>query len=126
MEAAKSPSDNHPSLQEISMKLSPMAGFAVTLALSLTSLAQTVVATIPVGSVPSAVAVNSKTNLIYVANAGDNTVSVIDGATNTIKDVVNVAQFPQAVAVNSILDRIYVGNIAVAKQISIINGKTEQ
>ena len=41
--------------------------------------------TIPVGLNPSAVAVNSTTNKIYVVNASlDGTISVIDGATNTV------------------------------------------
>jgi DNA-binding beta-propeller fold protein YncE len=36
-----------------------------------------VVATIPVGSTPSGIATNPLTNTVYVANRGDNTVSVI-------------------------------------------------
>jgi len=82
--------------------------------------AQSVVATIPVGSAPSLVAVDRSTNLIYVTNAGDNTVSVIDGATNAVIDTVSVASFPQAVAVNSSLHRIYVGNFGSTDQLSMI------
>ena len=37
----------------------------------------TVVATVPVGPQPDDLAVNPVTNRIYVANTGDNTVSVI-------------------------------------------------
>ncbi|WP_445661805.1 hypothetical protein [Bacillus sp. FSL K6-0268] len=44
----------------------------------------TVVATIPVGMRPFGVGVNSLTNLIYIANYDSNTVSVIDGNTNTV------------------------------------------
>ena len=46
----------------------------------------TVIATIPVGWDwhPLGVAANPTTNLIYVANQWDNSVSVIDGATNTV------------------------------------------
>jgi len=40
-------------------------------------LAQTVIATVPVGRSPEAVAVNEKTNRIYVTNSFNNTVSVI-------------------------------------------------
>jgi YVTN family beta-propeller protein len=104
------------------MSFSRLAGFAVCLTMSLMAVAQTVVATIPVGSVPSLIAADVKTNKIYVTNAGDNTVSVIDGVTNTVIDVLTVGQFPQAVTVNPVLDLIYVGNIAVANQISVING----
>ena len=41
----------------------------------------TVTRTIPVGSLPQAVAVDPATRTVYVTNAGDNTVSVIDAAT---------------------------------------------
>src|SRR3989442_15350729 len=52
--------------------------------------AQTVVATVPVGSVPRNVGVNDKTNRAYVANEGSGTVSVIDGCTNTVVATVSV------------------------------------
>ena len=44
----------------------------------------TVVATIPVGLLPTGVAVTSDGSKFYVANYGDNNVSVIDTATNTV------------------------------------------
>ena len=88
-------------------------------------MAQRVIATIPVGSVPSAVAVDTKIDTIYVANAGDNTVTVINGDNNTVADVVSVGQFPQAVTANSVLNLIYVGNIADTNQISVINGAND-
>src|SRR5664279_5203230 len=50
--------------------------------MSLPILAQQVIATVPAGYEPGAVQVNPVTNKIYVANFGDSTVSVIDGATN--------------------------------------------
>jgi YVTN family beta-propeller protein len=40
--------------------------------------------TLGVGARPLGVAVNPETNRIYVANSGDDTVSVIDGATDTV------------------------------------------
>jgi len=88
--------------------------------------AQTVVATVTVGSAPSLVAVNRKTNLIYVTNAGSNSVSVIDGATNTVINTDTVAAFPQAVATNPALNRIYVGSFGSTNQLSVINGATNQ
>ena len=91
-----------------------------------TSLAQTVVATIPVGSAPSLVAVNRKTNLIYVTNAGGNSVSVIDGSTNMVINTDPVGSFPQAVATNPSLNRIYVGVFGSSDQLSVINGATNQ
>jgi YVTN family beta-propeller protein len=43
-----------------------------------------VIKSIPVGKGPDSIGVNTKTNTIYVANSGNNTVSVIDGTTNTV------------------------------------------
>ena len=69
------------------------AGFVAVLALLVLALAwpggeakaqSMVIATIPVGTVPVGVGVNSTTNRIYVANNGSDTVSVIDGATNAV------------------------------------------
>ena len=51
---------------------------------------QTVVATVPVGSLPCGVAVTPDGALVYVANAGGDTVSVIDTATNTVVATVPV------------------------------------
>ena len=78
--------------------------------LSLPVFAQRVVATVPVGTRPHGVAVNSVTNKIYVANLDGNTVTVIDGATNNIATV-NVGEFPNEVAVNPVTNKIYVTNL---------------
>ena len=45
---------------------------------------QQVIATIAVGHRPTYLAADPKTNRIYVSNQSDNTVSVIDGATNQV------------------------------------------
>src|SRR5262249_10243894 len=70
--------------------------------------AQTVVATIPVGSQPFGVAVNPTTNRVYVANMSSNNVSVIDAATNMVVATVPVSSTPRGVAANSATNRIYV------------------
>jgi YVTN family beta-propeller protein len=81
-----------------------------SLAVALPSaIAQVVIATVPVGNSPFGVAVNSATNKTYVANFSDNTVTVIDGATNTTTTV-NVGAYPEEVAVNSTTNKIYVVN----------------
>ena len=59
------------------------------------------------GSQPFAVAVNPATNKIYVVNNGPNTVTVIDGATNTTQTV-NVGRTPVAIAVNTVTNKAYV------------------
>ena len=62
-------------------------------ALSLTTHAQTVTATIATGASPEQVAVNPNTNKIYVTNQGSNTVTVIDGLTNNTTNV-GVGAYP--------------------------------
>jgi YVTN family beta-propeller protein len=52
--------------------------------MSQTMAAIAVVATPGVGASPIAIAVNPVTNMVYVANFDGNTVSVIDGTTNTV------------------------------------------
>jgi YVTN family beta-propeller protein len=103
-----------------------LAAVALSLALGSSAVAQTVVATIPVGSSPDWVAVDRKTDLIYAVNAGSNNVSVIDGSTNTVVGTDAVSNFPQAAAVNPILDQIYVGAFGSKDQLSVIAGKTNR
>jgi YVTN family beta-propeller protein len=82
----------------------------LSLAVALPSaVAQVTVATVPAGNSPFGVAVNSITNKTYVANQDDNTVTVIDGATNNTTTV-PVGVYPYAVAVDSATNKIYVAN----------------
>ncbi len=86
--------------------------------------AASVIATVPVGSQPHGVAVNRRTNLIYVANTGGgsgNTVSVIEGLTNTVSTTLVVGLEPFGVAVNPLTSRIYVSN-HVSDSVSVIDG----
>src|ERR1051326_53276 len=74
--------------------------------------ATSVVGTIPIGLggiAPFAIGVNPATNRIYLANAGSNNVSVIDGATNTvIGNPVPVGVRPFGISVNPNTNLIYV------------------
>src|ERR1019366_9059992 len=79
----------------------------------------TVIATVTTGSRPYSVAVNSVTNQIYVPNNCGNDVScrtksgtltVIDGASNTVTATVAVGSGPVQAVVNSITNKIYVPN----------------
>jgi len=69
-----------------------------------------VAATIPVGSAPAGIAVDWKTNRIYVANRGDGTVSVINGQTNAVVATIPVGLRPGGVTVNWRINRAYVAN----------------
>lgn len=69
---------------------------------------QTVVATVPAGLGPTAVAVNPRTNKIYVADffGNANGITVIDGKTNTSKTLTTYTG-QTAVAVNPLTNMIY-------------------
>ena len=55
--------------------------------ISFPAVAQTVIATVPVGQYPFNLAVNQATNKIYVVNRDSNNVTVIDGLTNSTSTV---------------------------------------
>jgi YVTN family beta-propeller protein len=76
------------------------------------------ITTISVGVGPEGVAVNEKTNRIYVANNYSDIVSVIDGATHAITTL-PVGSSPFGVAVNEKTIRIYVANVT-SNTVSVI------
>jgi len=67
-------------------------------------------ATIGVGSGPDGVAVDPSTGNVYVANYFDNTVSVIDEATNAVTTTIGVGTWPEAVGVDPSTHIAYVVN----------------
>jgi YVTN family beta-propeller protein len=79
---------------------------------------------IAVGSDTHGVAVDGATNTVYAANYGSNTVSVIDGATNTVTATVGVGAAPYAVAIDQTTDIAYVANSG-SNTVSVINGATK-
>jgi len=86
-----------------------------------------VIATISL-SEPRGLGVNPFTNLVYVSNPRNDTVTVINGATDTILTVINVRTFdapfsPAGIAVNSKTNRIYVANSGVGG-VTVIDGST--
>ncbi|CAG9932113.1 YncE family protein [Candidatus Nitrotoga arctica] len=84
------------------------------------------VSTVATGKHPFAVAVNTVTNRIYVTN-NDNSVTIIDGATNSIISTLAVgsdnSSFKQALVVNPVTNKIYVIN-GGNDTITIIDGAT--
>src|SRR4249919_3396035 len=77
-----------------------------------------VVATIPVGSQPAGVAVNSTGSRIYVANV--NSVSVIDGASKSVITTIPVGAALFGIAVNSEGTRAYVADQG-SNSVAVIN-----
>jgi YVTN family beta-propeller protein len=80
-------------------------------------------ATIPTGAMPCAVAVNSKTNAIYVANYADSTVTVIDGKKQVAIATIKVGNLPEAVSVDAEANLVYVANTH-GNSVSVIDGNT--
>jgi YVTN family beta-propeller protein len=79
---------------------------------------------IPVGSTPVDVAINPKTDRVYVVNKSSNSVSVIDGATDTILgSPIAVGATPEFIAVNPANNKIYVSNVN-DQTVSVIDGAT--
>jgi YVTN family beta-propeller protein len=87
-----------------------------------TASAQTSLGNIAAGNTPKAFAINPVTNKIYVANQGDNTVTMIDGATNITKTIM-VGNTPIAVAINPVTNQIYVLT-QVGSNVTVIDGAT--
>ncbi len=85
--------------------------------------ANTVVATVPVGSDPEGDAYDATNGDLYVANEGDNNVSVIKGSTNTVVATVSVGTEPVGVAFDATNGDVYVTNFG-GYVVSVINGST--
>jgi YVTN family beta-propeller protein len=62
---------------------------------------------VAVGAAPIALAINAHTNRIFVANAGDGTVSVIDGTGDQVTSRLQVGPRPYSIAVNAATGRVY-------------------
>jgi YVTN family beta-propeller protein len=86
------------------------------------------VTSVTVGSAPFGVGVNGVTNKIYIANFGPsgsgNTVSVIDGSTNTVVRTIVVGSGPRRAAVNDETNTIYVSNSG-SNTVSVIDGSSD-
>ncbi len=82
-----------------------------------------VLANIPVGKGPGDLCVNPKTNMVYVTNYDSNSVSVINGKSDTVVATISVGEEPIAIAVNPNTNMIYVANFN-GNSISVISGKT--
>lgn len=80
--------------------------------------------TVSTGAGPAAIAINSQTNKIYVANCTGGSVTVIDGATNQTA-AVGAGSCPYALAVNPVTNKIYVANYD-SNNVTVINGASNR
>ncbi len=66
--------------------------------------------TVKVGDNPISLAIDRKTNKIYVANTGSGSISVIDGASDNVIATIPGEAHPYAIAANDITGTVYVTN----------------
>ena len=81
------------------------------------------VATVKVGERPEAVAVDSATHRVYVANNHSNTVTVIDGTNNEVAATVKTGGGPYAITVDSATHQAFVTTLA-GDRLTVIDGRT--
>jgi YVTN family beta-propeller protein len=80
-------------------------------------------ATLQAGDIPCAVAVDSASNVLYVANYRGNSVTVLEGARRGVIATVPVGRHPEAVAIDPVRHLVFVANSADAS-ITVIDAKT--
>jgi YVTN family beta-propeller protein len=80
--------------------------------------APSVVATIPVGRLPSGAALSPDSSTLYVTNFSDGTLSIIDASTNAVTHTVTVGKDPTGVV--QIGSRVYVANL-LSGTVSVVN-----
>ncbi|MDE1863784.1 MAG: YncE family protein, partial [Thaumarchaeota archaeon] len=81
------------------------------------------VATIQVGDGPSSIAINTHTNMIYVANMESNTVSVINGTTNSVVSTLHLCNlYGTNFAVDESTNTIYLTCTGPQGEIAVISG----
>ena len=78
---------------------------------------------ITVGTTPSGVAASPNSSRVYVANSGNNTVSVINTATNQVISTIGVGSSPQGLAISPDGTKVYVAN-GGSNTVSVINTAT--
>jgi YVTN family beta-propeller protein len=77
------------------------------------------------GSYLNAMAINTKTNTVYVPAMFDNRVIVIDGKTDTVVKSIPVGLGPTAVAVDAESKKVYVAN-NIDASVSVIDSQTNK
>jgi YVTN family beta-propeller protein len=89
--------------------------------------ADSVIGTITVGTGPYGAIYDPANGYIYTANVFSNSVSVIDGSTNTVIATITepAGQTPRELAFNSATGNIYVADV-YSNTVSVIDGKTNK
>ncbi len=79
---------------------------------------------VQVGFKPFSIAVNPATNRIYVGNDVSNSVTVIDGAHNTVLTTISSITRPYKIEANPVTNKIYVVSLATSGKVTVIDGAT--
>jgi YVTN family beta-propeller protein len=82
-----------------------------------------VIATVRVGARPQAIAIDSLSHRVYVANNRGDTVTVIDGTNDSVIATVKTSGGPYAIVVDSATNRAFVANLA-GGSLTVIDGRT--
>jgi YVTN family beta-propeller protein len=77
--------------------------------------------TIKVGGEPIAIAINQKTDRIYVVNAEDRSVAIVDAHTDTVIATVPTAARPYAIAVDEASNKVFVSN-TFSNMLTVVDG----
>ncbi|MDQ0877533.1 YVTN family beta-propeller protein [Paenibacillus sp. V4I3] len=88
-----------------------------------------IIATLKTEQLPFQMAVNTRTNRIYLVNFLDGTVSVINGRTNRIITTVKVGERCDEIALNSRTNLIYIATISLSSNkanVAVLNGSTNK
>jgi YVTN family beta-propeller protein len=80
---------------------------------------------VKVGATPISLAINNRTNRIYVINTSDDSISVIDGARDAVVATVKIRRgsHPYVLAVNEATNKIYVAT-TYSDSVNVIDGAT--
>lgn len=79
--------------------------------------------TIPVGALPCAIAIDTRTGLVYVLNYGDDSVTVVHALAGKVLATIPVGSLPEAIALDEQRNLIYVANTH-SNSVSVIDGRT--
>ena len=88
-----------------------------------------VITTVTVGSEPFGLVVSPDNKFVYVANNGDNTVSVINTKTNKVHTTISSVPSPTHIAVSSDGTKLYVSNDVASGTVTLVdlsNGNSTQ
>jgi YVTN family beta-propeller protein len=77
------------------------------------------------GAIPCAIAVNAKAKLLYVANNGDNSVSVVDATNGHTKATIVVGDHPKGIAFDPVRNLVYVAN-AIGNSVTVIDAEKNE